>query len=194
MSSRFKGMPTASKYCAYQLQILINMKKILSTKKLLQLSLYSSPHPTSIACYFFQILTQNVIKGRYMGKRQLDVRSINAWSWQAENVSLSVVSDSLWPHGLKPARVLCPWDSPGKNTGVGCYALLQEIFPNPGIKPRSPAGRFFTIWATKEASSSLTHHTQIQCYKTVVVFQQSLKRCPKSPPSLTAPLKKLVNT
>ena len=29
-------------------------------------------------------------------------------------------------------------DSPGKNTGVGCYALFQGIFPNPGIKPRSP--------------------------------------------------------
>ena len=27
------------------------------------------------------------------------------------------------------ARLLCPWDSPGKNTGVGCHALLQEIFP-----------------------------------------------------------------
>ena len=28
----------------------------------------------------------------------------------------------------EPARLLCPWDSPGKNTGVGCHALLQEIF------------------------------------------------------------------
>ena len=32
-----------------------------------------------------------------------------------------------------------PWDSPGKNTGVGCHFLLQGIFPDPGIKPRSPA-------------------------------------------------------
>ena len=38
----------------------------------------------------------------------------------------SVVSDSLWAHGLQPARHLCPWDSPGKNTGVGCHPLLQE--------------------------------------------------------------------
>ena len=29
------------------------------------------------------------------------------------------------PHGLQPARLLCPWDSPGKNTGVGCHFLLQ---------------------------------------------------------------------
>ena len=40
-----------------------------------------------------------------------------------------VVSDSLWPHGLLPARLLCPWVSPGKNTGVGCRALVQGIFP-----------------------------------------------------------------
>ena len=32
----------------------------------------------------------------------------------------------------------CPWDSPGKNTGVGCHALLQG-FPDPGIEPTTPA-------------------------------------------------------
>ena len=37
----------------------------------------------------------------------------------------SVVSDSVRPHGLKPTRLLCPWDSPGKNTGVSCHFLLQ---------------------------------------------------------------------
>ena len=51
-------------------------------------------------------------------------------------VSYSVVSDSLPSHGLYPTRLLCPWNSPGKNTGVGCCSLLQEI--NPGIKPGSP--------------------------------------------------------
>ena len=30
---------------------------------------------------------------------------------------------------LQPARLLCPWDFPGKNTGVGCHFLLQGIFP-----------------------------------------------------------------
>ena len=41
----------------------------------------------------------------------------------------SVASDSLWRHGLQPARFLGPWDSPGKHTGVGCHALLQGNFP-----------------------------------------------------------------
>ena len=34
---------------------------------------------------------------------------------------------------------LCPWDSPGKNTGVGCHALIQGNLPNPGIEFRSHA-------------------------------------------------------
>ena len=42
--------------------------------------------------------------------------------------SCSVVSNSLWPHGLQPARLLCPWDFSGKSTGVGCHFRLQGIF------------------------------------------------------------------
>ena len=42
------------------------------------------------------------------------------------------MSSSLWPHGLQPARLLCPWDSPGKNIGVGCHFLLQGILPTQG--------------------------------------------------------------
>ena len=37
------------------------------------------------------------------------------------------VSDSSRPHGLQPTRLLCPWDSPGKNTGVGCHFFLQCV-------------------------------------------------------------------
>ena len=36
-----------------------------------------------------------------------------------------LVSDSVRPHGRQPTRLPCPWDSPGKNTGVGCHFLLQ---------------------------------------------------------------------
>ena len=54
-------------------------------------------------------------------------------SWQvpicsSSSVSHSVVSNSLQPHGLWAARLLCPWDSPGKNTGVDCHCLIQRIF------------------------------------------------------------------
>ena len=47
--------------------------------------------------------------------------------------SRSVVSESLRPQGLQDARLPCPWDSPGKNTGVGCHVLLQGIFPTQGL-------------------------------------------------------------
>ena len=43
---------------------------------------------------------------------------------------------SLGPHGLKPTRLLCPWDSPGKDTGVGCHFLLQGIFLTQGSNLR----------------------------------------------------------
>ena len=35
------------------------------------------------------------------------------------------MSDSVQPHGRQPTRLPRPWDSPGKNTGVGCHCLLQ---------------------------------------------------------------------
>ena len=50
-----------------------------------------------------------------------------------ESVSCSVVSDTLQRHGS--GRLLYPWDSPGKNTGVGCHSLLQGIFLTEGSNP-----------------------------------------------------------
>ena len=61
---------------------------------------------------------------------------------ESKSSSLSVVSDSLQPHGLEPASLLCPWNSPGKNTGVGCHALLQGIFPTQGSNPGLPHCRW----------------------------------------------------
>ena len=50
-------------------------------------------------------------------------------------VSHIVVSNSWRPHGLWPARLLCPWDSPGKNAGVGYHFLLQGIFLTQELNP-----------------------------------------------------------
>ena len=70
--------------------------------------------------------------------------------------ALLVMSDSLWPHGLWPTRLLCPWYFPGKKTRVGYHFLLQGNLPNPGIKPTSLAsptlaGEVFTTSATWKA-------------------------------------------
>ena len=49
-----------------------------------------------------------------------------------ESKGLSVVSDSLQPHGLSP------WNSPGQNTGVGSLSLLQGVFLTQGLNPGLP--------------------------------------------------------
>ena len=49
--------------------------------------------------------------------------------------SCSILSDSLQPHGLQPARLLCSLDSPGKNNGASCHALLQGIFLTQELNP-----------------------------------------------------------
>ena len=46
-----------------------------------------------------------------------------------------VMSDSMWSLGLEPARLLCPWNFPGKNTAVDCHFLFQGIFPIQELNP-----------------------------------------------------------
>ena len=96
---------------------------------------------------------------------------------ESESVSCSVVSSSLQPHGLKPARLLCPWDSPGKNTGVGCRSLLQGIFSTQGSHPGLLHCRgLFTAWATKEG---LTNHamTASTCVPNTRLIEACISAC-----------------
>ena len=67
-----------------------------------------------------------------------------------------ITSDSLWPCGLQPTRLLYSWDSLGKNTGVGCHFLLQRIFLTQGSNMclsclLALAGGFFKASTTWEA-------------------------------------------
>ena len=64
------------------------------------------------------------------------------------------MADSLRPHGLQPARLLCPWDSPGKNIAVGCHLLLQGSWGDLTWVSHS-TGRFFTICTTNESKVSV---------------------------------------
>ena len=62
--------------------------------------------------------------------------------------------NSLKPHGLQPASILCPWDSLSKDTGVGCQCPPPKDLPNPGIEPVSPAcpelqmANYYSQWDT----------------------------------------------
>ena len=72
--------------------------------------------------------------------------------WVCVCVSHSVMFDSFWPHGLWPASLLCPWNSPGKNAGVDTIPFSRgSSWPRDQTQVSCIAGRFFTIWATREA-------------------------------------------
>ena len=66
---------------------------------------------------------------------QTALHTTNRWFHEkkSESESHSIMSDSLWPH--EPTSLLCPWNSPGKTTGVGCHFLLQDIVPIQGSDP-----------------------------------------------------------
>ena len=71
---------------------------------------------------------------------QLEMRRLQVWRSLSAHFACVCAKSlqlclTLWPYGLWPARLLCPWGSPGKNTGVGCHPLLQGIFPTQGSNP-----------------------------------------------------------
>ena len=70
---------------------------------------------------------------------------------------LCLVAHSLQPHGLLSTRLLCPWDSSGKNTRVGCLSLLQGIFPTQGLNP----GSYITSPLLKKKKSAFISLCQV---------------------------------
>ena len=85
-------------------------------------------------------------------------------------VSCSVSSNSLWPHGQQPTRLLCLWDSPGKNTGVGCQFLLQGIFPTQGLNPGFPHCRQILYQLSHRGSPIALCILYIFCFSLWFIF------------------------
>ena len=76
---------------------------------------------------------------------------VSTWGDESESVSQSVVFDSLWPPGLQSSRLLCPWDFPGKNTGVVVIAFSKRSsWPRDQTWVSCIAGWFFTMRATRK--------------------------------------------
>ena len=115
----------------------------------IQVSIHNSPTQYINVCNIFIILTENVnssicVNNYYSCNHQyikkcLIWKSISPlknkisdctfYGWKTggsiSSCECSVMTDSLQPHRLEHSRLLCPWDFPGKNTGVSCHFLLQ---------------------------------------------------------------------
>ena len=74
-----------------------------------------------------------------------------------ESVSHSVLSKSLQPHGLQPTRLLCPWNSLGRNCGAGCHSLLWGIFPTRGWNLGLPYCRQVLYHLSHQGSPAWPH-------------------------------------
>ena len=81
-------------------------------------------------------------------------RGCRGWKyWDDKSESHSVMSDSLWPHGL-----YSPWNSPGQNTGVGSLSLLQGIFPSQGLNLGLQPGRQILYQLSYKGRTTLKWH------------------------------------
>ena len=97
------------------------------------------------------------------------------------------MSNSVRPNELQSASLLCPWDSPGKNTGVGCHALLQRNLSDSGIKSTSPmfpalTGRFFTtspIWGALSCYKCWSWNSRASMIRTMLLIHLQLSWHPK---------------
>ena len=72
------------------------------------------------------------------------IRKVKA---KCESESCSVMSNSLWPHGL-----YSPWNSPGQNTEVGSLSLLQGVLPTKGSNWGHPHGRWILYQLSHQGS------------------------------------------
>ena len=97
------------------------------------------PLEASSICWCWEVVRKGIqlkkIQGKEKVQGKVNVFTLRKRREQLEDPKVScvgvwlVVSNSVRPYGLQPTRLLCPWCSPGKNTGVDRHALLQGIFP-----------------------------------------------------------------
>ena len=79
--------------------------------------------------------------------------------------SRSVMSDSLWPQDCSPLGSSVHGDSPGKNTRVGCYFLLQGLFPTQGLNPGLPHHRWILYYLSHQGSPNLGQNHLRSCWR-----------------------------
>ena len=89
-----------------------------------------------VDCHWLPFRLNHMVGWKFSSpcNRPITRRQDHGRSWKSKVEAVySVTSDSLRPHGLQPARLFCPWDFPGKNTGVSCHFLVQGTFLTQGF-------------------------------------------------------------
>ena len=81
---------------------------------------------------------------------------------------------SLHSYGPQPARLLCPWDSPGKNAGVGCHTLLCGIFPTQGLNSHLLGLLYWQLDSLQLSSVQLLSRVQLFVTPWIAAHQASL--------------------
>ena len=104
-----------------------NPKRIMNTQQAeLLISSKRDVHPSHP---FFQSYYAHCVSGHMPGpgSPKIMVQFLHLRTCCCCRYVASIMSDSVRPHRQQPTRLLCPWDSPGKNTRVGCHFLLQRM-------------------------------------------------------------------
>ena len=87
--------------------------------------------------FYFQKLSLYMVLSLASSIHQYMVNTLPShWILLCVHVCVLNHVPTLQPHGLQPARLLCPWDSPSRNTERGCHFLLQGIFLTQGLNLR----------------------------------------------------------
>ena len=105
---------------------------------------------------------------------------------KSESESCSVEFNSFLPHGLQPARLLHPGNSPVKNIGVGRHSLLQGIFPTQGLNP----GLLHFRWILYHLSHGVMLKTHLRVFSKHLLFIPGISsQCIKKIMNLTDHIK-----
>ena len=107
----------------------------------------ATPHKIMLLKILWQVPTPFMTKFK---------RFSMAYDGGSDDESLSLMPDSLWPHGLQPTKLLYPWNSPGNRLEwVATFFSKGSSWSRDRTQVSCIAGRFFTVWATREAQHGL---------------------------------------
>ena len=123
------------------------------------------PLGTSLYVWSTQVIQRGPILLLVAGERHGQGEDCSLQLWDLVLVrakSLQACPPLCDPHGLQPTRLLCPWDSPGQNTGVGCHVLLQGIFPTQGSNPDLPHCKEILYHLSHRGSPSLLYPNMLR--------------------------------